>query len=250
MTTAVLTEIRGRILFITLNRPDAMNAIDSALGEGLLAAGRLLDSRDDLTVGVVSGAGRGFCAGMDLKAFTREGDPRGIEEFFQLGTQKPLIAAIEGFAVAGGLEIALTCDLLVAARGAKLGIPEVKVGLFAGGGGLLRLPRRLPYAMAMEMALTGDLIPAERFWEHGLLARLAEPGGALAEATTLAERIAANAPLGVRCSKHLIRQMQGRTEQEFFEHQTPLLRAVLDSADGREGALAFAEKRAPQWTGR
>ncbi|MDQ7909070.1 crotonase/enoyl-CoA hydratase family protein [Phytohabitans sp. ZYX-F-186] len=250
MTTAVLTEIRGRILFITLNRPDAMNAIDSTLGEGLLAAGRLLDSRDDLTVGVVSGAGRGFCAGMDLKAFTREGDPRGIEEFFQQGTKKPLIAAIEGFAVAGGLEIALTCDLLVAARGAKLGIPEVKVGLFAGGGGLLRLPRRLPYAMAMELALTGDLIPAERAYEHGLLARLAEPGGALAEATALAERIAANAPLGVRWSKHLIRQMQGRTELEFFEHQTPLLRAVLDSADGREGALAFAEKRTPQWTGR
>jgi enoyl-CoA hydratase len=247
---AVLTEVRGRILFITLNRPDAANSINSALGEGLLAAGRMLDESDDLTVGVLTGTGRGFCAGMDLKAYTKEGDPRGIEEFVQHGTAKPLIAAIEGFAVAGGLEIALTCDLLVAARGAKLGVPEVKVGLFAGGGGLLRLPRQLPYALAMELALTGDLIPAERAYEHGLLARLTEPGEALSEATALAERIAANSPMGVRWSKDMVRQMQGRTEAEFFAYQAPHLRRVLDSEDGREGATAFAEKRAPVWTGR
>jgi enoyl-CoA hydratase len=193
---AVLTEIRGRVLVITLNRPDQMNAINTALAQGLLGAVRQLDEDPALTVGVLTGAGRGFCAGMDLKAFATEGGPIGMDEFIRNGAQKPLIAAIEGFALAGGLELALSCDLLVAAAGVKIGIPEVNVGLFAAGGGLLRLPRVLPYAVAMELALTADPITAEQAHSYGLVSRVSEKGGALEMAITLAERIAKNAPLG------------------------------------------------------
>jgi enoyl-CoA hydratase len=247
---AVLTEPRGRVLLITLNRPDAMNAINSALGTGVVDAVARLDADDGLSVGVLTGAGRGFSAGMDLKAFLSEGMPQGFMEFLRDGARKPLIAAIEGFALAGGLEIALTCDLLVAAKGAKLGIPEAKVGLFAAGGGLMRLPGRLPYGVAMELALTGDPILAEQAFEHGLVSRLAEPGAAVADALALAERIARNAPLSTAASKLLIRETAGRTEAEFWDFQTSHVRDVFTSADAKEGPLAFAEKRDPNWSGR
>ena len=167
--TAVLTETRGRILLITLNRPEAMNAINTDLAQGLLAAVEELDSNDGLTAGVLTGNGRGFCSGMDLKAFAAGGPPKGFDQFLETGSKKPLIAAIEGFALAGGLEVALTCDLLVAAKDAKIGIREVKVGLFAAGGALLRLPRRLPYSVAMEMALTGQPITADEAKSYGLV---------------------------------------------------------------------------------
>lgn len=248
-TPAVITEVRGRVLVITLNRPEAMNAINTALAQGLLAATRQLDDDPNLTVGVLTGAGRGFCAGMDLKAFATEGPPIGMDEFIQKGAKKPLVAAIEGFALAGGLELALACDLLVAANGVKIGIPEVNVGLFAAGGGLLRLPRVLPYAVAMELALTSDPITAEQAHAYGLVSRLAEKGGALDAAIALAERIAKNAPLGVAASKQLVRASLDMTEAEFWEHQKSFIGKVFASNDAKEGPRAFAEKRAPNWTG-
>src|SRR3954452_8854933 len=152
MSDVLLTETRGRVLLITMNRPDALNAINGDLAQGILDAVDRLDNDPELTAGVLTGAGRGFCSGMDLKAFAASGPPKGLPEFYQKGCQKPLIAAIEGFALAGGLELALTCDLLVAARGSKFGIPEVGVGLFAAGGALLRLPPRLPVRGSAGMA--------------------------------------------------------------------------------------------------
>jgi enoyl-CoA hydratase len=249
MADEVLTERRDRVLVITLNRPEARNAINTALAQALTAAIEELDSDDGLTAGVLTGAGGGFSAGMDLKAFATEGPPKGFDEFLRNGAKKPLIAAIEGFAVAGGLEIAVTCDLLVAAKGVRLGIPEVGVGLFAAGGALMRLPRLVPYGVAMEMALTGDPITAEKALEYGLVARVAEPGKAVDEAIALATRIAKNAPLSVAASKQLIVDSFGRTEEEFWKHQLPQLRVVFASDDAKEGPRSFAEKRAPKWTG-
>jgi enoyl-CoA hydratase len=250
MSDEVLTEARGRVLVITLNRPDARNAINTPLAQGMVAALEQLDGDDGLSVGVLTGAGRGFSAGMDLKAFATTGPPSGFDTFLEKGSRKPLIAAIEGFALAGGLEVALTCDLLVAASNAKLGIPEVGVGLFAAGGALLRLPRRLPYGVAMELALTGDPMTAEQAHGYGLVTRLAEPGGALDAAVELAERIARNAPLSLAVSKQVLRETQGRTEEEFWAFQGPMMQTIFGSADAREGSVAFAEKRAPAWTGR
>jgi len=247
--SAVLTERRGRVLVITLNRPEAMNAINGALSEGLWSAVQELDSDSGLTAGVVTGAGKGFCSGMDLKAFSRGEDIGPMLEFVQNGAAKPLVGAIEGFALAGGLELALSCDLLVAARGAKLGIPEVGVGLFAAGAGLFRLPGRVGYGTAMEMAITGDPITAEEAADHGLVSRLTEPGGALGEALALAERIARNAPLAVAASKQLIRASQGATEEELWKIQRPHMATVWKSDDAKEGPRAFAEKRPPEWTG-
>ena len=247
--SAVLTERRGRVMVITLNRPEAMNAINGALSEGLRSAVQELDSDSGLTAGVVTGAGKGFCSGMDLKAFSRGEDIGPMLEFVQNGAAKPLVGAIEGFALAGGLELALSCDLLVAARGAKLGIPEVGVGLFAAGAGLFRLPGRVGYGTAMEMAITGDPITAEEAADHGLVSRLTEPGGALGEALALAERIARNAPLAVAASKQLIRATQGATEEELWKIQRPHMATVWKSGDAKEGPRAFAEKRPPEWTG-
>jgi enoyl-CoA hydratase len=249
MADEVLTERRGRVLLITLNRPEARNAINSALAEGLVRSVEELDGDDGLTAGVLTGSGRGFCSGMDLKAFVTEGPPRALTPFLTKGAAKPLVAAIEGFAMAGGLELALTCDLLVAAGGAKLGIPEANVGLFAAGGGLLRLPQRLPYGVAMEMALTADPITAEQAHRYGLVARVSEPGQAVEVALALAERIARNAPLAVAASKRLIRDGQGLTDDEFWAAQAPLIPGVFGSKDAREGPRAFAEKRPPQWSG-
>jgi len=246
----VLTEVQGRVLVITLNRPEARNAVDSALGAALVAATEQLDGDDALSLGVLTGAGKGFSAGMDLKAFAREGPPRGLGTFLQKGAAKPLIAAVEGFALAGGLEIALTCDLIVAARGIKLGIPEAKRGLFAAGGAMLRLPRRVGLGKAMELALTADPVSAEEAQAIGLVDQLAEPGQALATALELAGRIAKNAPLSLALSKKLLREMHGRTEAEFWEFQARDAATIFVSEDAREGAVAFAQKRDPAWKGR
>jgi len=250
MADVLLTETHGRVRLITLNRPEARNAINSELGLALVAAIRELDSDDGLTAGVLTGAGRGFSAGMDLKSFASEGPPKGFGAFLQEGSQKPLIAGVEGFALAGGLEIALTCDLIVAARGVKIGIPEVNKGLFAAGGGLFRLPNRVPYGVAMEMALTSDPISAEQAHEIGLVTRLAEPGQAAEAALELATRIARNAPLAVATSKQIIRETRGLTEKESWALQAPLSAKVFASEDAKEGPRAFAEKREPKWTGR
>jgi enoyl-CoA hydratase len=246
---AVLTERRGRVLLITLNRPDAMNSINGALSSGLVAAVEQLDNEAELTAGVLTGAGRGFSAGMDLKAFARGEDLGPMTQFIRNGSQKPLIAAIEGFALAGGLELALTCDLLVAAKGVKLGIPEVSVGLFAAAGGLVRLPGRVGFGKAMEMAITGDPISAEEAFALGLVSRLVERGEAAGVALQLAERVARNAPLAVAASKQLVRLSQGVTEDEFWELQGGFMSKVFKSSDAKEGPKAFAEKRPPEWTG-
>jgi enoyl-CoA hydratase len=246
---AVLTERHGRVMLITLNRPEAMNAINGALAHALVAAVDELDGDAGLTAAVLTGAGRGFCAGMDLKAFSRGEDIGPLDQFVRNGAKKPLIGAIEGFALAGGLELALTCDLLVAAKGVKLGIPEAGVGLFAAAGGLLRLPSRVGFGKAMEMAITADPITAEEAFQYGLVARLTDKGDAVAVAMQLAERVARNAPLSVAASKQLVRLSQGVTEQEFWALQTPFSRTVFSSNDAKEGPKAFAEKRPPEWTG-
>jgi enoyl-CoA hydratase len=251
---AVLTERRGRVLLVTLNRPDQRNAINAAVATGIGAALDALDADAGLSIGVITGAGKGFCSGMDLKAFVTGESPtvpgRGFAGITQRASDKPLIAAIEGFAVAGGLEVALSCDLIVAARGARLGIPEVKRSLVAAGGALLRLPRMLPRNIAMEMALTGDLILAERAHELGLVNRLAEPGGALEAGLELAETIAANGPLALAATKRILVESADWPDAEFFARQEPIAAPVRDSEDAREGATAFAEKRAPVWKGR
>ncbi len=246
---AVLTERRGRVLLITLNRPDAMNAINGDLSHGLWNAVNELNDDPGLTAGVLTGAGRGFCAGMDLKAFARGEDIGPMHKFIQNGAAKPLIGAIEGFALAGGLELALACDLLVAAKGVKLGIPEVGVGLFAAGGGLLRLPSRVGYGKAMEMAITGDPISAEVGEQYGLIARVSEKGEAVNVAMELAERVAKNAPLAVAASKQLIKAAVAISDAEFWTLQSSMVGSVFGSNDAKEGPKAFAEKRAPQWTG-
>ena len=245
----VFTEVRGGVLLVELNRPDARNAIDTDVADGLIEAVTRLDRDPALVVGVLAGRGRGFCSGMDLKSFAKAGVPKGLENFLWGGARKPLVCAIEGFALAGGLELALTCDLIVAATDAKLGIPETKVGLFAAGGALLRLPRRLPYGVAMELALTGDTITGEEAHAYGLVTRVAEPGNALDTALALAARIAANAPLAVAATKRLIRETQGRTEEEFVDFQRPFMKEVFRSNDAKEGPRAFAEKRPPDWSG-
>ncbi|HLY84205.1 MAG TPA: crotonase/enoyl-CoA hydratase family protein [Acidimicrobiales bacterium] len=249
MADEVLTEQRGQVLVITLNRPDAMNAIDTGLAQGLVAAMERLDQSRELAVGVLTGAGRGFSAGMDLKAFASGGTPEGFQAFIRDGCRKPLIAAVEGFALAGGLEIALACDLIVAAKGARIGIPETRVGLFAGDGGLYRLPDQLPYSITMEITLTTEPISAEQAHAYGLVSRVSEKGAALEGALDLAQRIARNAPLGVAASKQLVRASRGATEEEFWALQVPVVTDVFGSADAQEGARAFIEKREPTWSG-
>jgi len=251
---AVLTERRERILVVRLNRPEQRNAVNGAVAAGVAAALDLLDSDDELSLGVLTGEGKGFCAGMDLKAFVAGESPhagdRGFAGITRRASVKPLIAAVEGFAVAGGLEVALACDLIVAARGAKLGIPEVKRSLVAAGGALLRLPRAVPHAIAMELALTGDPISAERAHELGLVNRLAEPGRALESALELAGAIAVNGPLALAATKRIMAESVDWPEREFFERQGEIAGPVMSSDDAREGARAFAEKRPPQWRGR
>jgi enoyl-CoA hydratase len=251
---AVLTERRDGVLLITLNRPDARNAVNAALAEGVAAALDELDADDDLSVGVLTGAGKGFSSGMDLKAFVAGESPyaadRGFAGITQRAAEKPLIAAIEGFAVAGGFEVALSCDLIVAARGARLGIPEAKRSLVAAGGALLRLPRRIPYHVAMELALTGDPIDAERGYELGIVNRLAEPGGAVDAAIALAGEVVRNGPLALKASKKIVQSSGDWTEAETWEKQGEIAGPVMTSEDAREGAIAFAEKRDPQWRGR
>ena len=248
----VLVEQRDRILIITINRPKAKNAVNSAVANGLAAAVDRLDDDPGLSVGILTGAGGSFCAGMDLKAFARGEVPivegRGMG-FTERPPVKPLIAAVEGYALAGGTELALATDLIVASRDSAFGIPEVKRGLVAGGGGLLRLPQRIPSAIAMELALTGENLSAERAHALGMVNVLAEPGGALAAAIDLAERITVNGPLAVAATKQIIVESRGWSPDERFGKQNSILMPVFSSNDAKEGAIAFAEKRPAKWTG-
>ncbi len=254
MSDEVLVEEDDGVLVITINRPHARNAVNRAVSYGVCAAVDEMDRRDDLHIGVLTGAGGTFCSGMDLKAFlageiTRV-EGRGILGIAMTPPKKPLIAAVEGYALAGGFEVVLACDLLVAARDAKFGIPEVKRGLAAAAGGLMRLPRCIPQRIAMEMALTGDMYSAEFLDRHGLVNRLVEPGQALVEAKALARAIVKNAPLSLAASKRVIVEQRDWPIAEMFDRQAEITGRVLASEDAREGAAAFAQKRAPVWKGR
>ncbi len=253
MSEEVLSEVRDGVLVVTINRPEARNAMSKAAAEGIAAAMDRLDAEDHLRVGVLTGAGGTFCSGMDLKGFLRGESPivegRGFGGIVQKPPAKPLIAAVEGFALAGGLELMIACDLVVANRQARFGIPEAKRGLVAAAGGVMMLPDQIPERVAMELALTGDFIDAGRAYELGLINRVVD-GPALDGALELAARIAENGPLAVRVSKQIIRESRGWTMDERYDRQAQLIGPVFVSADAREGALAFAEKRKPNWTGK
>src|SRR5215208_1343058 len=215
---AILTEERDGILTVTINRPDARNSVNAAVASGIAEALDRLDAEDDLRVGILTGAGGYFSSGMDLKAFVQGESPyagdRGFAGITQRAARKPLIAAVEGFALAGGFEIALSCDLIVASREARFGIPEVKRSLVAAGGALLRLPKRIPYHLAMELALTGEPISAQRAMEIGIVNRLVEPGSALDSAVELANQIVKNGPLALMASKEILQNAVDWDEAE------------------------------------
>jgi enoyl-CoA hydratase len=244
----VLVTAEQGVMVITLNRPHAKNAVTLAVSEGVAAALDELDARDDLAVGIITGAGGTFCAGMDLKAFLRGERPslpgRGFAGITEAPPATPLIAAVEGYALAGGCEIVLACDMVTAGRGARFGIPEAKRGLVAAAGGLLRLPERIPRAIAMELALTGGFLDAPRAYDLGLVNRLTDDGSALDRA------IAANGPLATRASKRVIVESRGWPVEERFARQREIIEPIMTSEDAREGARAFAEKRRPNWQGR
>jgi enoyl-CoA hydratase len=249
----VLTEREGAVLVITLNRPQVRNAVNGELGRAVAAALDELDGDPTLSVGILTGAGGTFCAGMDLKAFLAGDTPsiegRGLAGITLTPPKTPIIAAVEGYALAGGCEIALACDMIVAARDAKFGLPETKRSLVAGAGGLFRLPERIPRGIALEYALTGEHFGAEPAHAWGLVNRLTEPGEALAGALELARQIGANGPLAVRATKEIVVGAPDWPVEERWSRQEAIMRPVFTSSDAREGATAFAEKRAPVWKG-
>jgi enoyl-CoA hydratase len=254
MTSEVLVDSSDGILTITINRPEARNAMTLAAATAIAAALDELDARDDLRIGILTGAGGTFCAGMDLKGFLRGERPsipgRGFGGLTRKPPRKPLIAAVEGYALAGGFEMVLACDMVVASESAQFGVPEVKRGLAATAGGLVRLPKQLPYRIALELALTGDMFPARRAYEYGLVNRLVPAGQAIEEAKRLAATIAGNGPLSVAASKRVIVESQDWSSDEMWDRQAALTEHVFTSQDAREGSAAFAEKRKPVWQGK
>lgn len=250
----VLTDVHDGVLTITINRPYVRNAVNGEVARLIAKALDRLDDDSDLRAGIITGAGGNFCSGMDLKAFLRGERPvaagRGFAGLSETPPQKPLIAAVEGYALAGGFEVALTCDLIVAGRSASFGLPEVARGLIAGGGGLLRLGGRVPENIATELSLTAAPLGAERAHSLGLVNHLTEDGGALEGAHALARRIAQHSPAAVVASKTILRDRRGWAPHEEFSRQAPFVWAIIDSDDAREGAAAFAEKRAPVWVSR
>ena len=253
MSDAVLTEVADGVAVITINRPEARNAVNGAVAKGIAGALDEFDARKDVSVLVLTGAGGTFSAGMDLKGFLTGDSPlaegRGFGGIVERPPAKPIIAAVEGYALAGGFELALACDLIVASSEARFGLPEVKRGLVAGAGGLLRLPQRIPYHAAMELALSGDHYPASRLAELGLVNRLTTPGEALTAARELAAKIAENAPLALAATKRVIVESADWQSSEQFAKQGEIINPVFGSKDAMEGAAAFAEKRRPEWSG-
>ena len=253
MADAVLTECSDGIAVITINRPQARNAVNGEVARGIAAAVEEFDGSADVRVLILTGAGGTFSAGMDLKGFLAGESPnvegRGFGGIAERPPAKPVIAAVEGYALAGGFEIALSCDMIVASEAARFGLPEVRRGLVAGAGGLLRLPRRVPYHLAMEIALTGEYFTAERLRQAGLVSSVIGVGEALAGARELAARVAQGAPLAVAASKRVIVESADWDSGEAFARQGEVIGPVFVSADAMEGAAAFAEKRAPVWRG-
>ncbi|MCE8538000.1 crotonase/enoyl-CoA hydratase family protein [Ruegeria pomeroyi] len=253
-TQKVLVTREDAVLIVTINRPESRNAIDRETSLALAEAMDQLDSDPALSLAILTGAGAHFCAGMDLKAFVAgervELPGRGLAGMTQSPPTKPLIAAVEGYALAGGFEIALACDLIVASETARFGLPEAKRGLIAGSGGLVRLPERMPRQIAMECALTGRMIPAVEAERWGLINRLSASGAALDTAKSLAAEIAQNAPLSLAASKEIVAQAGRWPEETLWPRQNEILERVIASQDAREGATAFAEKRPPVWKGR
>ena len=282
----VLTEVADGILIVTINRPEARNAMNKAAAEGISAAMDRLEAEDDLRVAILTGAGGTFCSGMDLKGFLRGERPsiegRGFGALSQWTPKKPVIAAVDGYALAGGMELALSCDLIVASASAKFGIPEAKRGLAAAAGGLIKLPRQIPPRIAMELALTGDFMDARRAYELGFVNRVVDgpslegakelaltgdfidaqrayelgfvnrvtDGPSLEGAKELARSIAQNGPLALIASKAIVRESHSWSDAEMWEKQAAYIAPVFTSADAREGAAAFAEKRKPNWQGK
>ena len=254
MSDEVQVSVTDGIMTVTINRPAARNAVNRAVAIGIGDAMKTLDENASIHAAIITGAGGTFCSGMDLKAFVSGELPivpgRGFAGLAEAPPAKPLIAAVEGFALAGGFEIAIACDLIVSADNAKFGIPEVKRGLAAGAGGLVRLPRQIPRRVAMELAITGEFISAQRAYELGLINRVVPAGQALEAALALARTIASNGPLAVKASKQIVDESQDWLREQVFSRQQPFLETVIKSADAIEGARAFAEKRAPVWKGK
>jgi enoyl-CoA hydratase len=249
----ILTERRGHVLVITINRPQARNAFDAASAQALEVAVDALDAEDDLFVGVIAGAGGNFSAGADLKAVARgerASTRRGGFGIFAKPPRKPVIAAVEGYAVGGGFELCLACDLIVAARSARFGLPEVRHNVVAVGGGLFRLPRRMPYHLAMELALTGEFKDADYFHRMGVVNRVVETGQALDAAVDWAQALLVNGPTALAASKEIVQHSADWTEEEAWGAQMAYARRALESEDRKEGLAAFAEKRKPVWKGR
>jgi enoyl-CoA hydratase len=249
----VRAQARDGVLTVTLDRPAQRNAVNHEVAVQLAAALDRLDADPALAVGVLTGAGGTFCAGMDLKAFARGEVPvlpgRGFGGLTRAVIRKPLIAAVEGWALGGGFELALACDVIVAAADARFGFPEVTRGLVASEGGLIRLPRRIPYHVALRVLLTGKPLTADEAFEHGLVDELTARGAALEAAQGLAGQIATNAPLALAAVKEIVRTTQGLDEHDAFARQDQITSALISSEDAHEGARAFAEKRAPVWRG-